>query len=141
MNIAAQVAKRSKDPSSQVGAVIVDQKNRPVSFGFNGFISGCNEEYMSQERPLKYHLVIHAEMNAMTFANRDLTGCKIYSTHIPCANCLKHIFQSGISEVYYCHDSVKSRWSEEEMTAWHLILASMGNSDKREIHIEKISID
>jgi dCMP deaminase len=32
INIAGEVATRSKDPSTQVGAVIVDKKHRPVSF-------------------------------------------------------------------------------------------------------------
>ena len=58
INIAKEVAKKSKDPSSQVGCVIVTNDNRPVSFGYNGFVSGCDEGHMTFERPLKYNLII-----------------------------------------------------------------------------------
>ncbi len=39
MNIANEVAKRSKDPSTQVGCVIVDSDHRPISFGYNGALA------------------------------------------------------------------------------------------------------
>jgi hypothetical protein len=38
IEIAKVTAKRSKDPSTQTGCVIVDKNNRPISFGYNGFI-------------------------------------------------------------------------------------------------------
>lgn len=95
------VASASKDPSTKVGALIVDENHRIISTGYNGFVAGCDERYMSQERPLKYHLVIHAEANALLYANRNLKGCILICTHAPCDNCLKHILQSGIREIYY----------------------------------------
>lgn len=101
INIAKETATKSKDPSSKVGCVIVDKDKRVVSSGFNGFVAGCDEHYMSQERPLKYHQVIHAEMNALIFSRKDVYGCKIYTTHGPCDNCLKHLLQAGIKEIYY----------------------------------------
>ena len=91
MGIAEQVARKSKDPSTQTGCVIVDNKKRPVSFGYNGFISGCDESKMTYERPVKYHLVLHDIMNAMLFAKRDLEGCTVYGLYAPCENCLKHV--------------------------------------------------
>jgi len=109
INIADQVAKKSKDPSTKTGCVIVDAKNRPVSFGYNGFTSGCNEEKMSNERPIKYHLVIHAEMNAILFAKRDLENCVLYSLYAPCENCLKHIIQSGVRKIIYKNSVVESK--------------------------------
>ena len=39
MNIANEVATRSKDPSTQVGCVIVDSDHRPISFGYNGALA------------------------------------------------------------------------------------------------------
>ncbi len=109
ISIAEQVAKKSKDPSTKTGCVIVDSKFRPVSFGYNGFIAGCDEHKMSVERPMKYHLVLHAEMNALMFAKRDLEGCILYTLYAPCENCLKHIIQAGIKKIIYKNSVVQSK--------------------------------
>ena len=118
LNIAQQVAERSKDPSTKTGCVIVDEKNRPVSFGYNGFIGGCDESKMSLERPMKYHLVIHAEMNAILFAKKDLSNCTLYSLYAPCENCLKHIIQAGVTHIVYKNPVVESKAKDvaESMT-------------------------
>ncbi|MGN0929416.1 MAG: dCMP deaminase family protein [Alphaproteobacteria bacterium] len=109
ISIAEQVAIKSKDPSTKTGCVIVDSKHRPVSFGYNGFIAGCDESKMTNERPMKYNLVIHAEMNALMFAKRDLEGCILYTLYAPCENCLKHILQSGIKKIIYKYPVVQSK--------------------------------
>jgi len=109
INIAEQVAKKSKDPSTQTGCVIVDEKNRPVSFGYNGWIGGCDEKKMSYERPMKYLLVIHAEMNALIFSKRGLEGCTLYSLYAPCENCLKFLIQSGVKKIIYKNPVVESK--------------------------------
>ena len=125
INIAKEVAKKSKDPSSQVGCVIVTDYNRPVSFGYNGFVAGCNEEFMTFERPMKYHLIIHAEMNAMLFAKQALHKCKIYTTHGPCENCLKHILQAGITKIIYENPGIiKERGTAEQKEAIKRLLTS-----------------
>jgi len=109
IKIAEQVATRSKDPSTKTGCVIVDEKKRPVSFGYNGFVAGCDEAKMTQERPMKYMLVIHAEMNAILFSRRDLSGCVLYSLYAPCENCLKFIIQTGIRKIIYKNPVVESK--------------------------------
>ena len=111
MDIALQVAKQSKDPSTKAGCVIVDVKKRPISFGYNGFVGGCDESKMTQERPMKYHLVIHDAMNAILFARRDLENCTLYDSYGPCENCLKHIIQAGIKKVIYKNSVVESKAS------------------------------
>jgi dCMP deaminase len=108
MNEAKGVATRSKDPSSQVGCVLVHNNER-LGSGYNGFIAKCDESKMSWDRPMKYHLVIHAEMNAvmraLTRKPGELTllpeGTKAYVTDGPCDNCLKHMLQTGVREIYY----------------------------------------
>jgi len=114
INIAEQVAKKSKDPSTKTACVIVDNKNRPISFGYNGFIGGCDETKMSNERPIKYHLVIHGEMNAILFAKRDLENCTLYNLYAPCENCLKHIIQAGIKKIIYKNPIVESKANDNE---------------------------
>jgi dCMP deaminase len=140
INIAKEVAKRSKDPSTKTGAVIIDEKHRPVSFGYNGFISGCNEDCMTWDRPMKYHLVLHAEMNAILFAKRDLAGCSIYCTLAPCENCLKHLIQTGIRRIIYDAPIANSNTQgngglpEETMEAVTRVIQSVGDLEYRNLN-------
>lgn len=109
MNIAEEVGKKSKDPSAGVGCVIVDEKHRPVSFGYNGMIQGADESKMTlSERPMKYYFVVHAEMNALIFAKTNLEGCTLYCTFASCENCLKHCLQAGVKRFVYRELRVKS---------------------------------
>ena len=102
MGISEEVAKRSKDPSSQNGCVIVDTKHRPVSFGYNGLLQGADESKMTlTERPMKYYFAIHSEMNALIFAHRDVSGCTLYNKMATCENCLKYCLQAGIMRFVY----------------------------------------
>lgn len=97
MNLANEIATWSKDPSTGVGAVIVDDKNRIVSVGFNGYPRNVNDTYTDRESKLRR--TIHAEDNAILFANRDLEGCTIYVSHPPCAHCTAKIIQTGITRI------------------------------------------
>jgi dCMP deaminase len=99
MQLAELVATYSKDASTKVGAVIVDKDNRVVSLGFNGFPKGTNDWPTSRE--VKLLRTVHAELNAILFAKRDLSGCTIYVTHAPCSHCAAAIIQTGISRVIY----------------------------------------
>ena len=115
MGIAEEVAKRSKDPSSKNGCVIVDERHRPVSFGYNGTIQGADESKMTlTERPMKYYFAIHSEMNALIFAGRDLTGCTLYNKMATCENCLKYCLQAGIKRFVYKQLRVNSHSSSKK---------------------------
>ncbi len=112
MSIALQAAQKSKDPSTQVGACIVDQQNKILSLGYNGFPKGINDALLPMERTgefleTKYPYVVHAEENAIINATRDLKGAKLYATLYPCNECAKSIIQSGISEVIYLDNKYK----------------------------------
>lgn len=109
MGIAETVALKSRDPSSKMGCVIVDEKRRPVSFGYNGMVQGADESKMTLvERPMKYYFVLHSEMNALIFAKKDLTGCTLYNRVATCENCLKHCLQAGIRRFVYKELRVRS---------------------------------
>lgn len=114
MGIANEVAKKSKDPSSKNGCVIVDERHRPVSFGYNGTIQGADESKMTlTERPMKYYFAIHSEMNAVLFSGRDLTGCTLYNKIATCENCLKYCLQAGIKRFVYEELRVHSHSTEK----------------------------
>ena len=99
MDLARLVASWSKDPSTQVGAVIVDQDKRIVSTGFNGFPRCVNDAPVDRE--VKLLRTIHAEENALLFARRDVTGMSVYVTRPPCARCAAKLVQAGIVRVVY----------------------------------------
>ena len=115
MSIAEVVASKSKDPSSKNGCVIVDEKHRPVSFGYNGMIQGADESKMTlTERPMKYYFAIHSEMNAIIFAKRDVSGCTLYNLMATCDNCLKYCLQAGITRFVYKQFRVNSFTSDKK---------------------------
>jgi dCMP deaminase len=110
MGVALLSAKRSKDPSTQVGACIVNQKNKIVGAGYNGLPIGCDDDDFPWQKQgefldTKYPFVCHAELNAiLNNIGMDLKGCKIYTALFPCNECTKAIIQSGIGEVIYLSD-------------------------------------
>lgn len=111
-------ALRSKDPSTQVGACIVDPEHKVVSIGYNGMPRGVDDEAIPWGHDdglnSKYLYVCHAEFNAIlnTRDGSALQGCTIYVTLFPCNECAKAIVQTGIKEVIYAddkyHDSIES---------------------------------
>lgn len=110
MGVALLAARRSKDPSTQVGACIVDQNNIILSTGYNGFPYGCSDDVFPWGRQgemndTKYPYVVHAELNAILNAQgRSLRGARIFVALFPCNECAKAIIQSGIREVIYLSD-------------------------------------
>lgn len=110
MGIAMLSSQRSKDPSTGVGACIVDANNRILSLGYNGMPFGCSDDEYPWERegePLetKYIYVCHAELNAiLNYNGGPLKGARIYTTLFPCNECTKSIIQKGITEVIYLSD-------------------------------------
>lgn len=100
MHLAEHVAAWSKDPSTQVGCVIVDKHNRVVSLGFNGFPRGIKDLVNRYEdKETKYLFVAHAERNALDNAPLSVEGCTLYSPLLPCNECAKSIIQKGITKV------------------------------------------
>ena len=102
LGMAKHVAQLSKDPSTQVGAVIFDPKRRLVSAGYNGFAQRVHDtpkRLFNREEKLK--LTIHAEKNAIMFATAPLDGCTLVVTHPCCAQCAAQVIQCGIEHVIW----------------------------------------
>ena len=112
MGIALLSSYRSKDPSTKVGACIVDQDHKIVGVGYNGFPLGCSDDNLPWDREgdyldTKYPYVCHAELNAILNSIHQLKGCIIYVALFPCNECAKAIIQSGIKEIVYLDDKYK----------------------------------
>ena len=116
LGMAQHVAKLSKDPSTQVGAVIFDEKRRLVSCAYNGFARGVADTCdRLNDRTVKYRLTLHAEKNAIMFATAPLEGATIVVTHPCCAQCSAQIIQAGIKHVIYPKPDVAflERWQDD----------------------------
>ena len=112
MGIAFLSGMRSKDPSTQVGACIIDEDKKIIGIGYNGFPMGSSDDTMPWEREgdfleTKYPYVVHAELNAILNSIKSLKNSTIYVTHFPCNECAKAIVQSGIKKVVYFSDKHK----------------------------------
>lgn len=117
IDLAKHVSQWSKDDSTRVGAVIVDNKNRVVSLGFNGFPRGVDDKHHNREHKLLKTL--HAEDNALSFANKSTDGCTIYITHPPCSSCAARLIQHGIVRVVHPEPIAEflSRWEKSCLVA------------------------
>lgn len=115
---------RSKDPNTQVGAVVHDRDTGTMYFGYNGFPKGINDTELRWERPTKYNFVIHAEINAIDKAlmgcGRVLDNCVLYTTHKPCHRCMGKIIQSGIRTVYFRHKHDDDKITDELTNEAHV---------------------
>ena len=120
LEMATLVAKKSKDPSTKVGAVIVGPEHEVRSTGYNGFPRGIDEYPPSRwERPEKYQWCEHAERNAIYNAammGTPLKGCTEYVQCTPCAPCGRALIQAGITEVVISKEnpfSDRSDWRDD----------------------------
>lgn len=110
MGVALLSSQRSKDPSTQVGACIVNNENRIMSVGYNGMPCGCSDDEFPWDREgsalsTKYIYVCHAEFNAiLNYNGGSMQGCTVYTTLFPCHECTKAIIQKGIKEIVYLSD-------------------------------------
>jgi dCMP deaminase len=128
LNIAEQVKLKSKDQSTQIGAVIVGQDNEVLSTGYNSFPRGLQDNIDErQERPEKYFWFEHAERNAIYNAARigvSLKNSTIYLTSgIPCMDCARGIVNSGVKIVWckqVCTTKNKEKWEESQMKSMQL---------------------
>ena len=128
MGVAILSSLRSKDPSTKVGACIVNNKKRIVGIGYNGMPYGCDDNEFPWKREgefleTKYPYVVHAEPNAILNSTTKLDNSTIYVTLFPCNECAKLIIQSGIKEIVYMSDKYEGT---ETDTASKKMLKSAG---------------
>lgn len=132
----------SKDPYTQVGAVIIDQYNRPLGHGYNGPPRLVPDDEINWARPLaghtevydKYDIIVHAEINAIDHSCGELTGSTLYVTGLPCPACMLAIARREIDHVVYM-DYKSDPNSSLQNPAWReksLKIASLSQVKVRE---------
>lgn len=126
---ARMVASWSKDPSTKVGAVIVDDRRIVVGEGYNGFPRGVHDDdERYADRELKYKLVVHAEVNAVLAAGERARGATLYiwPSFLPvsdgyppsCNECCKIVIQAGIREIVGYEPGQLTEAQRERSVRW-----------------------
>ena len=118
LQLAKHISEWSKDPSTQVGCVVVGPDRELRSTGFNGLPRGIEDnEQRLNNIEIKYPLICHAEENAIMHAARigmSLKDCTAYVTWPPCTRCARSLIQAGISTIVYPKDiEIPDRWMED----------------------------
>tara|TARA_R110002167_G_scaffold280433_1_gene486032 strand:+ start:641 stop:1078 length:438 start_codon:yes stop_codon:yes gene_type:complete len=114
LEMAELISTWSKDPSTKVGSVIVDEERRVLSMGYNGFPRGVDDDWKRyQDKDSKRMLVVHAELNAILTARHAFGASTLYVTAPPCCECAKAIIQAGIIRVVWSiSDGLSVHWAE-----------------------------
>ena len=104
MEMAQVISTWSKDPSSQIGAVVVNDERRILATGYNGFPKGiADTEERLNNKEEKYSRIIHAEMNALMnalYSGVSLKDSTLYVYGLPvCSSCAKCVIQAGVKRV------------------------------------------
>ena len=126
IGLAKEIAKWSKDPSKQIGAVAIGDKGQVLAQGYNGFPRGIEDtEDRYNNREEKYKYVVHAEMNCIynaTYNGVSLEGATIYISGLPvCSECAKGIIQAGVKRVVWkAINDIPVRWLESNMLSQEL---------------------
>lgn len=120
VDMARHISKLSKDPSTQVGAIIFDDKRRLVSAGYNGLPRGVEDSPRRlQDRETKLKMTLHAEKNAVSFATVPLDGSTLVCTHPCCTQCAAMLIQVGVKHVCWPRPEREfaMRWKEDLILA------------------------
>jgi dCMP deaminase len=126
MGLAWTHAAFSKDPSTQVGAVIVSSCNSIIGSGYNGPPQLIDDNSFSWERPSKeepdalskYDLIVHAEINAIDHSSsKNLAFATLYVTALPCPKCMLEIIRKKIGRIVY-FDFQSSKGSSLQNASW-----------------------
>ena len=114
LDLADRVGAWSKDPSTQVGAIIVRRDRTIASLGFNGLPRGVNDAFdRYDDREIKYLMTVHAEANAIASARSSVEDCTIYVSPLhPCAQCAALLIQAGIKRVV-AKESHRPDWKQQ----------------------------
>jgi dCMP deaminase len=125
-------ARRSKDPRTKIGAVLVLPGDKdPISHGYNGFARAVEDDVEPRwERPEKYEWVVHAEENSVlncSWKGQSSKGSIMYTQGIPCTRCADAVVQGGIIEVV-----VHKQWQEyEKKFGWDKWIDSAKRTEKK----------
>lgn len=117
LGLCVYIASASKDPSTQVGSVIVKSDKTILGLGYNGFPRNIKDTpERLKDRDIKYKYMVHAEANALHNCNSNPVGGILFVWPLPpCSKCAGQIIQAGIRRVVWTGltNSLKERWEKD----------------------------
>ena len=138
MAVATSIGALSKDQSTKVGAIALNDDNIILAVGYNGFPRGVNDDPARYaDRETKYKLISHAEQNLVAqaaYAGVSLKGATVILSGLyPCSSCAKSLIQAGIKRIISPPPDINPRWSED--AKWSKIL--FDEASVKIIYVEK----
>jgi len=133
MRLATQwTCDRSKEPETNVGAVLYNPFTHEMFLGYNGTPKGMPETVEMWERPTKYDYVIRAEENAVNKMLIATGGGRnnqfaLYCTHSPCPARTLRMGAVGINTIYYniMRDDLAKSWEIAGRLRMNMMLMSL----------------
>jgi len=122
------ISLRSIDAQTQCGAVLVNELKTILSTGYNGFMTGINDNILPNLRPEKYPYFLHAEHNAVLNCAKNgisTLNATAYITSPPCSNCFQILHQAGIKKIIYLKNYNVAKMIENEEEQIRLKILSM----------------
>jgi len=136
MEMAFVASKRSHDPQTKHGALIVNKHNIIMGIGYNGFPKGCDESKLCNSRPGKYLLMTHSEENAVfncLVKTKPEDEARCYVTGPPCLNCLRVLHQNNIHHVIYADRVSSAIFTREYWGQWFAVVEMLGIETRKHI--------
>ena len=105
ISLAKFLAERTDEPTTGVGAVIINKQKDIVGLAWNGFPTNAlygefPRASNKDEAEKKYPYSIHAEQNALLKRNtKNVTGGTLFVTKMPCDECTPLLTMQGIETV------------------------------------------
>jgi len=127
MALAWIIKDRSHDAETKHGAIAVDQDNKIIGTGYNGFPRYHDDDSLPNARPEKYLWMIHAEANLiynMVGREASLKGSTIYVTGYPCLECVKAMIQCGVKQIF-CMNRISKCLPKDYFDKLHLLTNNM----------------
>lgn len=114
LRVAYAIALSSPDPSTQNGAVVLNEDGLRIGSGCNEFTLGMSVTPDLLERPKKYTYIEHAERNALYNALKFATDPPdtIVVPWAACADCARAIVQTGVKTLIRHARGGNERWNQ-----------------------------
>lgn len=104
MKAAESMAELSPDSQTKVGSCLVSEDGYTYATAYNGFVKGAPDNILPNTRPDKYKYIVHSEINLIAVCAKEgisTKGKSVVVTMSPCINCMRAMYQAGISTIYF----------------------------------------
>lgn len=130
LKIAYNKAQESTNPSTQNGAILVNDEGKIVLSAINSFPDGVKETQERQVKPLRHKFSVHAERNILYQAARfgiKTEGLTMVCPWAACSDCAQAVIQTGIKRLVAHKQALdKSNDWQEDMDLAFIMLREAG---------------